>query len=185
MAAHEHAVAQHSMYQHFLYSLLVVYYLLSATHAQTYVKYSRHELIGSNIRLIPEGCIFNQEDPRHDIPLDLVRPPGSPWITLPARKQATEVAQREEAEARLQSWDTSYAMQRNAQASAAEPLCHKRKITYQQNQGAGTYYIHSENHPGLLCYGNYRDLAQPSYSSGGYSANRAYSTLGQQDGRLR
>lgn len=88
VVAHEHAEAQHSAYQHFLYSLyslLVVYYLLSVTHAKIYVKYSRHELY--NIGLITEGCIFNQEDPRHNIPPELVRPPGSPWITLPARKQ--------------------------------------------------------------------------------------------------
>jgi len=56
-------------------------------------------------------------------------------------------AQREEAEAGLPSWNMSRAKQRPAQGFTAEALHHKCKITSQQDQGAGTHYIHAEKHP--------------------------------------
>lgn len=98
--AHVRAATQCSRHR-YLISLLIVFLLLKTTYVQAYVKYSRHELlvIGS----VPGSCILNQDDPRHNIPSELVRPPGSQWINL----KATEAAQREEAEARLSSRDTS------------------------------------------------------------------------------
>ena len=34
-----------------------------------------------------DSCILKQTNTGHDIPPELIRPPGSPWITLPARKR--------------------------------------------------------------------------------------------------
>lgn len=61
-----------------------------------------------------------------------------------------EATEREEAEMRLSSRDTSKARQKPAQAFTAEPLCHKSKITFQQYQGAETYHIHAEIHTAVL-----------------------------------
>ena len=71
MAVHAHAAAQHSSYWYSIISLR--YYLLSATYTQAYKKNSRHKLL--DIGSMPVNCIFNQEDPRHDILMELVRSP--------------------------------------------------------------------------------------------------------------
>ncbi len=98
MAVRVHAAALHSSYRLLVYSLLIDYVSLSITYAQTHmqehVKYSRNELI--IIGLIPGDCIYKQEDPTHEIPSELVRLPGSPWITLPAGKQRRRCRERKQ-----------------------------------------------------------------------------------------
>lgn len=96
---------------------------------------------------MPINCIFNQEDL-----LDPVGARQTTGVTMDYSPgwEATEVVQREEAEMRLSSRDTSKARQKPAQAVTAEPLCHKSKITFQQYQGAETYHIHAEIHPAVL-----------------------------------
>lgn len=92
MAARAHAAAHLSTYRHVLSSLLIVHLFLRNTYAQVYIRYSRHKLL--IISLTPGACTFNQEDPRHNIPSELVRPPGSPWITLPAAKRQRRRCER-------------------------------------------------------------------------------------------
>lgn len=64
------------MYWYSLVILLVLYYLLNAL---VYLKYSWHEH-----RF--EGRMLYYQPNRHDILSELILPPGSLWITLPAEK---------------------------------------------------------------------------------------------------
>ncbi len=98
MAAHVHAAAQHFTCQYPLISLLAVDFLC-ATYAQAYVKHSQHKL--SDVGSLLRNCIFNQEDPRHNLPLELVRPPESLWSYY--RKQRRRRRQKRGSPARIRA----------------------------------------------------------------------------------
>lgn len=144
-----HAVALHSTYWHSLVRLLVVYYLLNAMYALAYLKYSWHKLL--NIGSKAECCIINQTDMTSRQSSSYHRGPCG--FQLRSDRGSVEVP-----------------------PSNAKPPLYECKIACQQDQGAGTHYIHTEKHPGLLCYSNHRYVAQPKHPGGGCWASRAHST---------
>lgn len=81
MAARVQAAALCSVRRLSLIGFLLVYLSVSTTYAYVSIKYSRHELI--NIGLAHIGGISGVYD-QTDFPTEIVRPPGSPWIIVPA-----------------------------------------------------------------------------------------------------
>lgn len=94
MAAHTDAAAHGSPYQCFFLCFLCVFVCTFCTHTSAFYLYTRHDLVDIGYR--HKIAVTSNFHHQHNIPDELVRPPGSPWIVVGSGKRRRRRRERKQ-----------------------------------------------------------------------------------------